>query len=69
MSGSLLYGMEDLAKIANEADQMARRPTFLLRDSKMATAADCTMLAVHPNLGTWNQSVDRFVALSQFSRE
>jgi glycosyltransferase involved in cell wall biosynthesis len=39
------------------------------RDSKMATAAIATMLAVHQTLGTWNQSVDRFVALSEFSRD
>jgi glycosyltransferase involved in cell wall biosynthesis len=39
------------------------------RDSRSATAAVALMLAVHRKLDTWNELVDRFIALSNFSRD
>lgn len=39
------------------------------RDSRSATAAVALMLAVHRKLDTWNELVDRFIALSDFSRD
>ena len=39
------------------------------RDSHSATAAVALMLAVHRKLDTWNELVDRFIALSDFSRD
>jgi glycosyltransferase involved in cell wall biosynthesis len=38
------------------------------RDSRSATAAIALVLAVHRRLDTWNELVDRFIALSDFSR-
>jgi glycosyltransferase involved in cell wall biosynthesis len=39
------------------------------RDSRSATATVALMLAVHRKLDTWNELVDRFIALSDFSRD
>ncbi len=39
------------------------------RDSRPASAAVALMLAVHRRLNTWNKHVDRFIALSEFSRQ
>lgn len=38
------------------------------RDSRLATTAVTAMLAVHHLLGTWEQKVARYIALSEFSR-
>lgn len=38
------------------------------RNNRPATAAIATMLAVHRVRGTWSQGVQRFIALSEFSR-
>jgi len=37
-------------------------------ESRAATAAMSTMLAVHRGLGTWTRKVDRYVAVSEFAR-
>ena len=39
------------------------------RGSRAATAATAAMLAAHRAAGTWRDAVDRFVALTEFSRE
>ncbi|MFH5804241.1 glycosyltransferase [Alienimonas sp. DA493] len=39
------------------------------RGSRAATAATAAMNAVHHTLGTWTTVVDRFVALTEFSRD
>ncbi len=38
------------------------------RDSRAATAAVATAVAVHRALGTWDRAVDRYIALSAFAR-
>lgn len=38
------------------------------RDSRSATAATTAMLAVHRQQGTWTNGVDRYIALTEFSR-
>jgi glycosyltransferase involved in cell wall biosynthesis len=38
------------------------------RDSRPATAAVALMLACHRRLGTWNELVDCYIALTEFSR-
>lgn len=38
------------------------------RDSRSATAATAAMLAVHDHRGTWTSMVDRYIALTEFSR-
>lgn len=38
------------------------------RESRMATMAVASMLAVHRALGTWNRCVTHFIALSEFAR-
>jgi len=38
------------------------------RTSPLATAAVATMVAVHDGLGTWEQKVDQYIAVSEFSR-
>jgi glycosyltransferase involved in cell wall biosynthesis len=38
------------------------------RDSRAATAATALMLGAHRWLGTWNEAVDCYVALTEFSR-
>lgn len=39
------------------------------RDSKSATATAALILASHRRLGTWHESIDRYIALTQFSRD
>jgi len=39
------------------------------RDSRMQTAAVAMMLGVHRTLGTWNQKVDAYIALTEFARQ
>lgn len=39
------------------------------RDSKAATAVTALMLAVHNRLGTWHDTVNCFIALTEFSRQ
>jgi len=39
------------------------------RGSRTATAVVATMLAVHRRRGTWTQSVDRYIALTEFARK
>ncbi|MBL7042540.1 MAG: glycosyltransferase, partial [Pirellulaceae bacterium] len=39
------------------------------RGSRAATAVVGTMLAVHRRRGTWTQSVDRYIALTEFARQ
>jgi glycosyltransferase involved in cell wall biosynthesis len=39
------------------------------RSSRAATAAVAAMLASHRVLGTWTRSIDRYIALNNFSRE
>ena len=38
------------------------------RESRAATAAVASMLTLHRFLGTWKNNVDRFIALSEFSK-
>jgi glycosyltransferase involved in cell wall biosynthesis len=38
------------------------------RGSRSATAAVATMLTIHRSVGTWRNSVDLYIALSEFSR-
>jgi glycosyltransferase involved in cell wall biosynthesis len=39
------------------------------RDSKSASATVALMLASHRRLGTWQDSIDRYIALTEFSRD
>jgi glycosyltransferase involved in cell wall biosynthesis len=39
------------------------------RDSKPASATVALMLATHRRLGTWRDSIDRYIALTEFSRD
>lgn len=39
------------------------------RQSRLASAAVANMLAVHRAWGTWNRTVSRFIALTQFARD
>lgn len=39
------------------------------RDSRVASAAVAGMVAAHRLLGTWSKAVDRYIALSEFSRQ
>jgi glycosyltransferase involved in cell wall biosynthesis len=39
------------------------------RDSKSASATVALMLAAHRRLGTWHDSIDRYIALTEFSRD
>lgn len=39
------------------------------RDSRPATAAVATMIAVHRALATWSDKIDRHIALTEFSRK
>lgn len=39
------------------------------RGSRLATTAAAGMLTVHRLLGTWQRTVDRYIALSQFAKE
>jgi glycosyltransferase involved in cell wall biosynthesis len=39
------------------------------RDSRLATATVAAMLAVHHSLGTWQEKITQFIALSEFSRQ
>jgi glycosyltransferase involved in cell wall biosynthesis len=39
------------------------------RNSRAATSAVALMLAVHRWVGTWSEMVDRFIALTEFSRQ
>ncbi len=39
------------------------------RDSKSASATVALMLATHRRLGTWRDSIDRYIALTEFSRD
>ncbi len=38
------------------------------RESRIASAAVATMLAIHRGLGTWRSRVDRYIALTEFSK-
>jgi glycosyltransferase involved in cell wall biosynthesis len=38
------------------------------RSSRLATAAVAAMIAIHHGLGTWEQKVTRYIALTEFSR-
>ncbi len=46
--------------------QAVRHACF--RESRTATSAVAAMLSVHHLLGTWTKHVDRYIALSEFSR-
>lgn len=39
------------------------------REDRMATAVTAAMLSTHRAIGTWNRAVDRYIALTEFSRE
>jgi glycosyltransferase involved in cell wall biosynthesis len=39
------------------------------RDSKSASATVALMLATHRRLGTWRDAIDRYIALTEFSRD
>ena len=39
------------------------------RESRAASATVATMLSMHHSLGTWNQLVDVYIALTQFARQ
>jgi glycosyltransferase involved in cell wall biosynthesis len=52
-------------------DQRSFRPAMAhkcYRGSRPATAATAAMLALHGMAGTWRSKVDRYIALSEFSR-